>query len=81
MATASEVLSMLIPNGGWAVVGDEYEDIQFLECDPITKEQFETGFKSYDKWLDDQVKAKANEKTVLLQRLGITEDEARLLLG
>jgi hypothetical protein len=37
MAKCYEVLSMLIPNGGYVQVGEEYEGIQFLECEPITK--------------------------------------------
>jgi len=37
MAKGFEVLSMLIPNGGWVISGNEYEGIEFLECEPITK--------------------------------------------
>jgi len=81
MATASDVLTMLIPNGGWAIVGDEYENIEFLECESITKSQFEAGFANYDSWHTQQLQAKATEKSALLERLGITEDEAKLLLG
>ncbi len=38
MATGGEVLSMLIPNGGWYIVGDDYESFKFLECEPITND-------------------------------------------
>ena len=41
MARGYEVLSMLIPQGGWELTGDTYEGIQFLECEPITKKEFE----------------------------------------
>jgi len=47
MATIQNVLSMLIPNGGYVARGDLYEGIEFLECEPITKEQFEAGFAQY----------------------------------
>lgn len=40
MATASEVLEMLIPNGGWISTGQDYEGVQFLECEPISKKNF-----------------------------------------
>lgn len=81
MATGGEILSMLIPNGGWYIVGDDYESIKFLECEPITKKQFTDGFAQYDAWKTEQDAAKAAQRQALLTRLGITEDEARLLLG
>jgi hypothetical protein len=81
MADSIEVLNMLLPNGGWVLVGDEYEGIQFVECEPITKAQFEAGFAQYDAWKAEQAEAKAAQKAALLDRLGITEDEAKLLLA
>jgi hypothetical protein len=81
MATSAEVLSMLIPDGGWVITGHEFEGIEFLECDPITKAQFEAGFAQYDAWKAEQDLAKASEKAAILDRLGITDDEAKLLLG
>jgi hypothetical protein len=81
MAKASDVLSMLIPQGGWAMTGDEYEGIQFLECEPITKAQFQAGFAQYDAWKAQKDAKAAADKTALLTKLGITADEAKLLLS
>ena len=81
MAKGHDVLQMLIPEGGWVIAGDDYDTIQFLECDPITKEQFEAGFKVADKWLADQEQAKTDKKNALLEKLGLTLDEIKLLLG
>jgi hypothetical protein len=81
MATGGEVLSMLIPNGGWIIRGDEYDGIEFLECEPISKAEFEAGFKKYDAWKAAQDASQAAAKAALLERLGITEDEAKLLLA
>lgn len=81
MANGTDVLSMLIPSGGWVINGDDYENIQFLECEPITKKQFTDGFAKFDAWKAQQDTAKANAKTALLERLGITEYEAKLLLN
>ena len=81
MATATEVLTMLIPNGGWATTGQTYEDIQFLECKPITKKEFEDGFAQYDAWKTQQDATKATTKAALLVKLGITQAEADLLLA
>jgi hypothetical protein len=81
MAKPYEVLNMLIPNGGWVQLGSEYEDIQFLECEPITKKQFTDGFAKYDAWKAQQDAAQAAAKESLLDRLGISADEAQLLLS
>ena len=81
MAKSYEVLSMLIPNGGWYNSGDEYEGITFLECEPITKEQYEAGFAQYDAWKAEQDAQAATDKAALLAKLGITADEAKLLLS
>jgi hypothetical protein len=81
MATGSDVLTMLIPTGGWVMYGNDFEGIQWLECEPITKAQFEAGFAQYDAWKAEQDLAKAAQKAALLDRLGITEAEAKLLLA
>ncbi len=81
MATSGQVLKMLIPNGGWYNVGDNYEGITFLECEPITKAQFEAGFAQYDAWKAEQDAKATADKAALLAKLGITADEAKLLLG
>jgi hypothetical protein len=81
MIKGSDVVAMLIPNGGWVTRGNEYEDIEFIECEPITKAQFEAGFAQYETWKTEQDGIKAAQKAALLDRLGITEAEAKLLLG
>jgi len=81
MAKGGDVLTMLIPNGGWIITGNEYEGIEFLECEPITKKQYTDGFAQFDAWKSQQDSAKAQAKAELLDRLGITADEAKLLLA
>ena len=81
MAKGYEVLSMLLPKGGWVISGDDYEGIQFIDCEPITKAQFKAGFAQYDAWKAQQDAAQIANKAALLERLGITEDEAKLLLS
>jgi hypothetical protein len=81
MATGAEVLSMLIPTGGWVISGDDFDGIKFIEATPITKAQFEAGFAQCDAWKAEQDAAKAAAKQALLDKLGITQDEAALLLG
>jgi len=81
MATGAEVLTLLIPSGGWYISGDEFENIQFLECEPITKAQFEAGFAKADKYKTDEANAQQTAKAELLTKLGITAEEAALLLS
>ena len=81
MATIQNVLAMLIPNGGYVARGSEYEGIEFLECEPITKAEFTAGFAQYDAWKTEQDTQIATDKAALLAKLGITADEAKLLLS
>ena len=82
MAKHYEVLGMLIPDGGYMQVGEKYEGITFLECEPITKAQFEAGFAQYDAWKAEQDAAKASAKAsaeAKLAALGLTSDDLKAL--
>ena len=82
MADSINVLNMLLPNGGWVLVGDEYEGIDFVECEPITKVQFEAGFAAYDAWKAEQDAAQAAKKAAAeskLVALGLTADDLAAL--
>ena len=81
MAKGSEVMEMLRPDGGWIMEGNDFEGIIFLECEPITKKEFLDGFKQYDAWKEQTELVNAQAKAALLEKLGITEDEAKLLLS
>lgn len=73
---------MLIPQGGYTLTGEEYDGIQFLECEPITKAQFEAGFAQLDAWKAEQeaeaiaAKEAAQAK---LAALGLTTDDLKAL--
>lgn len=82
MAKSYEVLGMLRPNGGYMQVGEEYEGIQFLECEPLTKEEFEAGFAQYDSLKAEQDAAKAEAKAAAeakLLALGLDLDDLKAL--
>jgi hypothetical protein len=81
MATSAEVLSMLLPNGGWVLTGQDFAGLEFIEAKPITEEQFNAGFAAYDVWKAEQDAARDASKAAVLDRLGITAEEAKLLLG
>ena len=81
MATAGEVLLMLIPTGGWVMYGDDFDSIIYDEgVKPVTKKQFTDGFAAFDAYKSQQDAERAAEKAAVLARLGITADEAALLL-
>jgi hypothetical protein len=82
MARGYEVLNHLLPNGGWYISGDDYEGIQFLECEPITKAQFTAGFAKYDAWKAQQDAAAVTAKETAqakLAALGLTTDDLKAL--
>ena len=82
MAKLSEVLQMLCPDVEYFFNGQTFDDINWLgKKAPITKAQCEAGFAQYDTWKTKQDADKASAKSALLAKLGITEDEAKLLLG
>lgn len=82
MAESREVLNMLIPNGGWVAVGEEYEGIQFIECEPITKKQWQDSFAKVDAWKAEQNAAQLAAKKAAqakLAALGLTVEDLQAL--
>jgi hypothetical protein len=82
MAQAYEVLQLLIPNGGWVITGDTYEGIEFVDCTPITKAEFEAGFAQFDAWkVQQDAKAEADKESAQakLAALGLTSDDLKAL--
>ena len=82
MNKSGEVLMMLIPQGGYTLTGEEYDGIQFLECEPITKAQFEAGFAQLDAWTAEQNAAAIAAKEAAqakLAALGLTTDDLKAL--
>ena len=82
MAKSYQVLSMLIPNGGYVQTGETYEGIEFLECEPITKKQYTDGFAQYDAWKVEQDATQAAAKATAhakLAALGLTVEDLTAL--
>ena len=82
MATGSDILKKLIPTGGWVITGEDFSSIIYDDgVSPITKKQFDDAAKEINATLESQAALKATAKAALLERLGITSEEAALLLG
>lgn len=82
MNKAQAVLLMLIPNGGYTQVGDTYEGIDFVECEPITKAQYKAGFDKVDAWQAEREQAKVAAKEAAqakLAALGLTVQDLQAL--
>jgi len=77
-----EVMEYLRPNGGWVIYGEDFDSIQYFDgCKKIDKSEFDKALANIESILNAQQQEKTSERQALLDKLGITEDEARLLLG
>jgi hypothetical protein len=81
---SSNVLSMLIPEGGWSTKGDKYEDIEWISCDPISEEDFLNGFSIYESWKiqkDQEIEDKKAAAITKLEALGLTSEDIKALFS
>lgn len=72
-------LMRLLPNVKWTVQGDDYENIIFEDSSIIAPTLAELNAELEKMKLEED--QRAINRQLLLERLGITEEEARLLLG
>jgi|LakMenEpi03Aug12_release.lakeMendotaPanAssembly.Ray.scaffolds.fasta_scaffold2213511_1 hypothetical protein len=83
MATGADVLTMLLPAGGWIITADDFDSVIWVDDRPrCTKEEFEAGFPAYDAWKAAQEAALAADKvnaTAKLEALGLTADDLKAL--
>jgi hypothetical protein len=83
MATGGEVLSFLIPTGGWVITADDFDSIIYDEnVEPITQAEFKAGFAKYDAWKAEQDAIKAQAKATAeakLAALGLTVEDLTAL--
>jgi len=83
MATATEVLQMLRPQGGWIMHDNDYDKIQWVECEPVSRKDFEDGFAAYDGWVAAKEQEEADKRAAAeakLQVLGLTIEDLKALL-
>lgn len=82
MSKHLEVLGYLRPNGGYVAIGDKYEGIDFVDCEPITKSEYDEIFANYDKIKAEQEKQLLEAKKIAetkLAALGLTIDDLKVL--
>jgi hypothetical protein len=82
MATGGEVLAMLCPNSEWIIRGGDFDSIEWIKGEHITKEEFEAGFAQYDAWKaekDAEIVAAKEAAEAKLAALGLTADDLKAL--
>lgn len=80
--TIAKALTNLVPDAEWTLSGDDYSNLNWLsDGTPPTIEEIEAEIKLLP---TKELAAKQNVETAkssLLEKLGITAEEARLLLS
>ena len=77
-----EAIASLRPNAEWRLEGDDYSAIEWLsDGDAPTLAEIEKEVIELPKRREAEALAKATAKADLYAKLGLTEDEAKLLLG
>jgi hypothetical protein len=82
MIDYATILFTKYPDSRWTLNGDDYEGLTWLSDTPKPSKATLDGL--WDEVIAElraEKVAKAAQRQALLTRLGITEDEARLLLG
>ena len=82
MIDYATILFTKYPDSRWTLNGDDYEGLTWLSDTPKPSKATLDGL--WDEVIAElraEKVAKASQRQALLERLGITEDEARLLLG
>lgn len=82
ISKGKEVMEYLRPNGGWVIYGEDFDSIQYFDdCEPIAKKLFTDTLANIEQIVADKEAAKQASKQSILDRLGITSEEAKLIAG
>lgn len=76
-----EALNNLAPDSEWVLVGDDYETINWIRGIKPTLEEIQTEVNLLPEKRKQALAETQAKKAALLNRLAITEEEARLLLA
>lgn len=76
-----KALNSLVPGAEWELHGDDYSEIIWFKGEKPTLEQLESELKIIPIKEAAKLEDLKSEKDAILQKLGITEDEAKLLLS
>lgn len=78
----AQILSLKFPDNEWTLNGDKYSGLVWMSENPKpTEKQLQDLWPIVQKEILDAESNKVNAKNALLDRLGITAQEAKLLLS
>lgn len=78
----AEILSRKFPNEEWALNGDDYAGLIWLsDSEKPTEEELLELWPSVEALLFEEEAERINARNSILERLGLTENEAKLILG
>jgi len=78
----SKILEYKYAGSEWTLNGDDYEGLTWLSDTPKpTKATLDGLWQEVQDLIKAEAEAKAAQKAALLDRLGLTKDEAKLLLS
>lgn len=83
MASIDQALMRLLPNVEWKITDEDYNQLE-IYTDGVTKptkKQIDDAITAIDIEKANEVANLQNAKNALLEKLGITADEAKLLLS
>ena len=76
------ILTRKYPGKAWTLDGEDYAGLTWLEDSPKpTKKQIEDLAPVVDAEIKAEEEAKATAKAAILARIGLTEEEAKLILA
>jgi hypothetical protein len=82
MSKGADVLNHLRPQGGWVIYDNDFDSIIYDdEVMPVTEKEFNDTLEIIDEIKQQKEAVAATAKAALLEKLGITEEEAKLLLS
>lgn len=83
MSYLVKAIKKLNPTAEFSFTDDDYSTVKWdvLDGEAPTKAELDLAIKEVKAEEIAEAKAKATQRQAILDRLGITEDEARLLLG
>ena len=82
MIDYSQILSQKYKGSEWTLNGDEYDGLTWLsETTKPTKKELDDLWLEVKSNIKAEAAAKKSARQALLSRLGITEEEAQLLLS
>lgn len=82
MIDYTQILSTRYKDAEWTLNGDDYEGLTWLSDSPKpTKKTLDDLWAEVKIEIENAKSEKISKKEALLKRLGITEEEAQLLLG